>query len=515
MVAQPEPDRELGLTAIEHEWCRRRFARFLRYWQFVNRETGEALCFGNILWPGQERLAAAMEKHRWLFALKAGKLGFTELECAYDGWRALFAAPHARVHLFSKNGEAARELLQYVRHGLTNLPDDLRPDILAEIPGGDTVRSLRLRPPAWAAAGPDDVRTIISYNTERHVGVDLSCNHSHIDELWAMPFPRETWSAVASTVAPEGTCHIISRGGGQSAFTTELWEQTQEGNSRLHLFFEPWMGRPDRDQRWYEAQAATFIGEHLARFAPETPEDALYSTDVQDFVHISMWDACKDESLPPFNPGDKTPTVVGVDAATTGDCFGIVAVTRMPGAIKDVAVRAVRKWDPPKGGAIDYWEPEAFLRTICKGGCALGHPQYAPFKLDEAGAAKAGKPVCPACRDQVLVPGYNVVCIVYDNHQLVHMMQTLRREAGIWCEEFSQGLLRLKADRGLYDMIINRQLHHDGNEPLRQQIRNSQAQLQKQQDSTMRIVKKATAKKVDLVVALSMAAYQCRYLLLS
>jgi len=193
------------------------------------------------------------------------------------------------------------------------------------------------------------------------------------------------------------------------------------------------------------------------------------------FVPLTAWDACR-EDLPPFLPGTKEPVVLAADAATTSDCFGIVAVTRHPHRHDDVAVRAVRRWDPKETGRVDYDEAEAFLREVCK--------------------------------------GYNVVQIAYDPYQLESMMQKLRKEAVAWCEEFPQGYLRLKADRQLYDLIVQKRLAHDGNEYLREHVANAHAKLQKDQDSTLRIVKKAPGRKIDLVVATSMASYRCLYLLL-
>ncbi|KKK88056.1 hypothetical protein LCGC14_2747000, partial [marine sediment metagenome] len=243
--------------------------------------------------------------------------------------------------------------------------------------------------------------------------------------------------------------------------------------------------------------------------------------DIQDFVPLNLWDACKDPwneetktGVAPLLPGDQTPLVIGVDAGTWNDSFAIAAVSRNRQNVKDVDVRAVREWKPPPGGAIDYSEPEGFLRAICEGGCALGHPQYAPFKMDEEGAAAARKPVCPACRDGVLIPPFRVVCIVFDSHQLVSIMQGMVRDGVAWCLDFDQGELRLKADRTLYLMIVRGELHHDGNEALRQNVQNARAKLQKTEESTMRIEKRAPDRKVDILVALSMATYQCRELLL-
>lgn len=78
------------------------------------------------LWEGQERFAVLMMTEPRILALKAGKLGFTELQCAYDAWVALFKQKNARVHLFSLNAPAAKELLQYVRFGITHPPGTCR-----------------------------------------------------------------------------------------------------------------------------------------------------------------------------------------------------------------------------------------------------------------------------------------------------------------------------------------------------------------------------------------------------
>lgn len=241
-----------------------------------------------------------------------------------------------------------------------------------------------------------------------------------------------------------------------------------------------------------------------------------------DFIPVQLWDACHEPwdevtktGLPPFLPGDATKTVLGVDAATTGDCFGIVAVTRHPKRHDDVAVRAVRKWDPKEeGGVINYWEPENFLRALCKGGCALGHWQEDGWRLDPEGAEKLMLPVCEACRHKELVSPYKIVMIAYDSFQLVDMMQKLTRERIAYCDPVNQGIERSQADRQLYDLIINRQFAHDGNLELREHILNSRARLQKDEDSKLRIVKKAAHRKIDLVVCVSMAAYRCKYLLL-
>jgi hypothetical protein len=154
-----DDDDEAALTPLQRselEACQRSFRAFLPHWRFINRETGDVASF-EVLWPGQEQFAQLMERESWIFALKAGKLGFTEVACAYDAWVVLFRQPNARVHLFSRDARAAQELVGYIRFGLTHLQDWMQLPLMGDEPGGDTVSSLKLQ------AGLDDVRTIVSY----------------------------------------------------------------------------------------------------------------------------------------------------------------------------------------------------------------------------------------------------------------------------------------------------------------------------------------------------------------
>lgn len=194
------------------------------------------------------------------------------------------------------------------------------------------------------------------------------------------------------------------------------------------------------------------------------------------FVPMESWDACGHvHDIPPIQDGDRTMLVLGVDAAVTGDCYGIVAVTRCPKDHDCVDIRAIKKWDPKEsGGIINLEEPEEFLRQACK--------------------------------------LYNVVQICFDPYQTESTMQRLRKDGIAWCEPFTQAGDRLKADSQLYDMVISKRVHHSGQLELREHIANANAKVQPTEDSKLRIVKKASGRKIDLCVALSMAVARAMYL---
>lgn len=200
------------------------------------------------------------------------------------------------------------------------------------------------------------------------------------------------------------------------------------------------------------------------------------------FVPAEAWEACAHEHeknnwapIEPIKSGDRTTLVCGIDAAVSGDCFGIIIVSRCPHQHDCVDIRGYKLWNPKdSGGLIDYDEPEAFLRASCKTN--------------------------------------NIVQIAYDPYQLENMMQKFRKDQLAWCEPFAQGSERLVGDRQLYDMVIERRIHHAGSADITQHVSNANAKVQKDEDSKMRIVKKISNRKIDLVVALSMASARCMYL---
>ena len=180
------------------------------------------------------------------------------------------------------------------------------------------------------------------------------------------------------------------------------------------------------------------------------------------FVPGEWWDACKGDCAV------DAPVIIGMDAAVSGDCFAIVGVSRIG---EQVYVRFAQTWKPPKGGQIDFAQPEAYLRDI--------------------------------------VTRFNVLQIAYDPYQLHDMATRLRREGIGWIREFAQGQDRLIADKQLYDAIRDRRITHDGNPDLREHVRNANA---KTEGDKLRIVKRSELLKIDAAVALSMAHSEARRL---
>ncbi len=190
----------------------------------------------------------------------------------------------------------------------------------------------------------------------------------------------------------------------------------------------------------------------------------------QAFVPIEWWKSCQSEYT--TNKGDTF--VMGVDAATTSDCFAVVLVCRHG---DDVQTHYIRKWQPGRGEKLLFSNPND------------------PLDIEY-----------PEGEIRRLIAEYNIIEIAYDEYQLHDLMTRIRNTEFVNCRPFPQGSARLMADKRLYDLIRNRHIMHRGETELFEHMNNAAAEINRQ-ENTLRIVKSGdTSKKIDLVIALSMAS---------
>lgn len=266
-----------------------------------------------------------------------------------------------------------------------------------------------------------------------------------------------------------------------------LWDDFEAYENRAAKTFATWVTvplLPWQTEAYYREEAASI---------PQNEFDRMHRnkwvSSSETFIQPEHWDACKVAELPPLQNidtsrvyngqplvTDRRPWVFAIDAAVSGDCFGIVGVTKhYREATKDYIFvpRYARKWTPPKGGMIDFAEPEAEIRRLA----------------DEL----------------------NVICWAYDEFQMHDMATRLRRNGVGWLKKMTQSTERLKADKLLWDTIVQRRLQHDGTlHDLREHITNANAELTG--DNKMRIVKRNESRRIDLCVCLSMAVATAAYL---
>ncbi len=243
----------------------------------------------------------------------------------------------------------------------------------------------------------------------------------------------------------------------ESAGIFAYWDEGEQARRM------PWQ-KGEEGRKYYASEAATQTPNQFTRLHKNQWVSAESA-----FCPIEWWDQCKNPL--PLQPGEKTPLVIALDAAVTGDCFGLIGVSRDPLKRKEgVAVRIVKKWTPPQGGKLDYDGPRDYVKDLCK--------------------------------------NYNVVELTYDPYQLHDFCSKLQKEGIVWCNPFDQGEKRMQADKGFYILIVNKNIRHDGNLDLREHIQNSNSKQSKDEDSKFRIIKKSESRKIDLAVCTSMASFE-------
>lgn len=195
---------------------------------------------------------------------------------------------------------------------------------------------------------------------------------------------------------------------------------------------------------------------------------------------LELWYRLYDPDLAPpkeRNAGGKTwadALVVGMDGAIKDDSFALVAVSRNPKNRQDIAVRLVKEFKPVNG-RIDFREVEHVLRAWCK--------------------------------------TYNVITIVFDIYQIYDLTERLRKEGIAWFQEFSQNNKRALADNFLFEIIMQGRIAHRGQHELIEHLKHAGTKYDPM-EKKRRIVKIRDDKKIDLVIALGMAAWECNRLTL-
>lgn len=245
---------------------------------------------------------------------------------------------------------------------------------------------------------------------------------------------------------------------------------------------------PWQSNEYYMAQAGTLRPQAFKRLHLNHR-----SSNVEDFIPPEWWDRLYDANLREVSHDE--PLVVGADASVTGDCTGLVAVSRHPSQRDQIATRKVAIWEPHGGKALNYrLTIEPTLRLWCTGHIhPLSEPCNNHAMIDLLG------PCIPQKK-------YNVVQIAYDPYQLHDLMTRLTTDSVAWCRPFSQQGARLMADKQLYDLIKDERIHHDNHPQLGEHIKNCAAKYPPDDNTRLRLIKKAPKAKIDLAVCTSMAS---------
>jgi len=414
------------------------------------------------LWDAQRDLLGAIEAEPRLLILKARQLGISWLCCAYALHLCLFK-PNRLVLTFSIGQEEANEMMRRIQAMYDRLSEGMR----AEHP----TSKRNTEEIVWANGS-----AIHALPSRKSAGSGYTASLIILDEFAKNENASKLYAAVKPTIDGGGKMIILSTANGAGNLFHDFVVRAQNGDGRFTFRFLPWQARPGRDAAWYAQVAADAETMALHRQEyPETPDEAFEASEVDAFIDIHLWDACKEE-LPPLGPNE--PCILAIDGSESDDSFPLVIISRHPTDPVRFAVRYCHIFTPIAPGIV----------------------------LDDA-------PIEAEIRD--LVRRYAVQQLAYDRAFIGQLMRRLTTQTANGpvpvpapTEKFNQGNDRLIADKGWYDLITQRRIAWDERMADAANLRQHITNANKKRDTAghMRIVKRAHALKIDACVACAMGA---------
>lgn len=242
----------------------------------------------------------------------------------------------------------------------------------------------------------------------------------------------------------------------------QLWSDLEVYVNEQARMLTVWVTKPmlpwqisASGQEYYAQEEAQLAPNEFARIHRNQ-----WVTSEDTFVPYEWWEACH---IPYEAVGVDEPVIIAADAGVSSDCFAVVMVTRRGDKVQ---VHYARKWQPINGQKLDFQPIEDEIRR--------------------------------------LINAYNVMELSYDPYQLVSMMGRIRAEEAVNVREFNQASPRAIADKRLFDLIRERRMQHRNEADLNAHVK--AANRKPDDDNKLRIIKRTEHDKIDLTVALSMAA---------
>lgn len=406
------------------------------------------------------------------------KSGKTTLNAALVLAWAFTQEPPNEVYILANNmDQAAGRVYSTAIRMLKN-----NPDLLSSVAGGER----GIKADQFELVTGTIVRALPSEATSA-----AGSNHGLVsfDELWAYKGARAQllWAELTPVPTRRNSIRLVTTYAG---FTGEglLWdlytkgvgpEEYEHGKGKkihpdlpiylneeagLFVYWDREARMPWQTEAYYRKQRA----------AATRPSDFLryhrnqWAVSNESFIQAEQWDACTDASVSRVPADPALSVVVGIDAATKHDCAAVIGVT-WDHDLKKVRVVNHGVWYPePDGPGIDL---EATIEATV---------------LDWRRR-------------------YNVSAVIYDPTQMATIAKHLR-DAGLHIVEYPQTPERLTAiGDAMWELLDGRNLvtYHD--DILRQHALNAVAVATPR---GWRIAKEKASQKIDLFVALAMAAYQ-------
>jgi hypothetical protein len=298
-------------------------------------------------------------------------------------------------------------------------------------------------------------------------------NIAVFDELWA--FASERARRLFDELVPVPSRKVSARltvtyagFGGESVLLEELYKRglaqppiglNLYAGDGLLMFWSHDPVAPWQTENWLAEMRRSLRQNQYLRMI-----ENRFVTSESSFIDLEAWDQCCDPGVRPVIEDKALPVWIGVDASTKSDTTAIVACTYADQRVRLVAHRI-------------------FVPT-----------KYDPINCEQAIEATLAD----------MAQRYAVRRILFDPYQMVATSQRLVKR-GLPIIEFPQTVPNLTlASQNLYELISGRNLIAYPDAPMRLAISRAVAV---ETSRGWRIAKEKASHKIDVVVALAMAAY--------
>lgn len=270
----------------EFRKCSQSFEYFCESYVMVeDKETRTAIHFN--LWPHQREIVSLLVAGKWIWGLKARRLGWTWLMVAWVVWNVTFKSNWQACALY-QDQPFAKDFLDRVRYIQNRLPLYMQVARVKENgKSSDNVFRIDFKRDRHGC----EVRALAS--TEA-AGRSLAGDFILFDEAAYHSFLNAAIQAAEPIVETgKGQIVVVSTSNGFGGEYHEGWLNANLPNSKYMPLFYGWSAHPKRSQAWYDVEANTpqSLANPLAmkQEYPATPEEAFESAEGRIYPLFSAY----------------------------------------------------------------------------------------------------------------------------------------------------------------------------------------------------------------------------------
>ena len=222
-----------------------------KYVKILSAEAGKGGLVPFTTYPFQDDCLDSFVTHRFNVVVKSRQLGLSTLAAAYALWLAIFHRGQ-NVLVIATKLATAQNFIDKVKDGLKSLPRWL---IVSTIKNSNKTE--------LSFSNGSKVKAI---PTAPDAGRSEALSLLIVDEAAFIRDFKEIWKGIYPTLSnTKGKAIVISTPHGTGGQYHTLYTEALAGNNEFNAITLPWNVHPERDQEWFDTQAANLSPQGIAQ----------------------------------------------------------------------------------------------------------------------------------------------------------------------------------------------------------------------------------------------------------